>query len=102
MGWEEEEGPYHIPKCGMKLTAIWHWGMGRQTDQQIRKKGLRMKDPYKYRNLQYCRNSTVDASGKYGLFKMILEQMYIKIFKKKWNWTPTSHSTKSIPTVLKT
>lgn len=44
-----------------------------------------MKDPYKYRNLQYCRNSTVDASGKYGLFKMILEQMYIKIFKKKWN-----------------
>ena len=32
------------------------------------KKGLRMKDPHKHRNLQYCRNSTVDAYRKGRLF----------------------------------
>lgn len=32
------------------------------------KNGLRMKDPYKHRNLQYCRNSTVDAYRKDRLF----------------------------------
>ena len=31
---------------------------------KTKKKGLKMKDPYKHRNSQYCRNSTVEAYRK--------------------------------------